>query len=191
MGYSTYLDYVGIKVHFNVYEYCWNPQHPRTLPLSTFKKRRDCKLFGYMEKKFPDRDKRNELIISGMLFSKNAWIGDILNSEEINEYHDARIKRLSYLKSLFKMDCDTIDYHLYEKNETLTTLTFPSIILPLYRKKKIALETLAIFDYFTGWAVEWTPDNPFEIERRLQIAKYKHLLNINEAKIELPPLIKH
>lgn len=191
-GFQSYVDYVGIKRHFNDDKSIWqfNANYTRLKP-SSFEKRKDQAFFIRLERSHRDRLHWVENLISGFLFSPNLWIGQIFEDDIVN-YHTARMTNLAGLESLFMRDCEKLQFHLFDHCVDLNGLLLTSsskdpIIISLYLKKEVSLETLVILHHFTQWVESWSPVNPLQKERRFQIYKYRYLLDLsdkNYGKIE-------
>lgn len=191
-GFQSYVDYVGIKRHFNDDKFIWNPNavYKRLKP-SAFEKRNDQAFFIRLERIHRDRDAWVENLISGFLYSTSLWVGQLFE-DDVTRFHTERLGRIRSLESLFKRDCEKLEFFLYDYNVQLdgllltSSLREPTIIL-LYLKKEISLETLVVLHHFTKWVDSWNPINPLQKERRFQINKYRLLLDLaskDYAKIE-------
>lgn len=182
-GFQSYVDYIGIKRHFSDPDFTWQPEavYKRIKP-SAFEKRNDQIFFAKLERTHRERRRWVENLISGFLYSTDLWIGELFE-DDVMRFHQDRLGRIGSLESLFKRDCEVLDFYLFDNSTSLENVLLTAgqqdpIIVVLYQKKTISLETLVILNRFSGWLEAWNPINPLQKERRLQINKYRTLLNL-------------
>lgn len=183
IGYQTFVDYLGIKLHFNNFYFIWN-KNKEYIKNKTklFEKRNDKKFFENFEKSHRKRNDRIEYLISGFIFNPDFWIGNIFKEDFIN-FHNDRINRLDNLETIFKNDCEKIEFEMNDMK-----ISFEKIFLTSGTKSPIItqipginLESLSILQHLTGWANTWVPISSInEKTRRMIIHKYTYFLNITK-----------
>ena len=178
MGFSSYRDYVLLKLHFNEPKFNWNRHfnYQRITP-AIFSKRRDRVFFQGFEECNPERDQRIELFISAFLQGNKAWIGDVKD----DKYHMDRMARVSHLESLFKQDCQKLEFWLLDHNVKLcnillTTGLEPCIMIDNADAIGISLETIALIHVFDGFLDDFFPIHPLWKEKKSKYVKYGKLL---------------
>lgn len=187
-GFRPYVDYVMIKRHFEDSPFVWreNAEYGRLKP-STFQKRKDCAFFVRLENENSgDRKKWVDRLVSGFVFDRNLWIGDVFEQDHIDSHH-CRMRRFGALESAFSRECEEIEYDLVSeesclKNVLLTSGTGDPIIMGRFMKPT-SLETFSVLEHFTAFTRSWFPINPIQKMRRNLIYKYSLLLRLEERDL--------
>lgn len=185
-GFTVYKDYIGLKLHFNEWNFVWKKNfNYKKFSISSFEKRNDKKLFASLLKKIPDRDERIEIMITNFLQNKKAWIGDMID-DSFNDLHRKRMIRVRSLLHVLEEDCEKIidfinDMSISFKEILLTDENFPFIIKNKHRIGGISDETLAVFSKFFKFTSQKT-DNILWEEERLRLHKYSYFLDIENIE---------
>jgi hypothetical protein len=187
-GFQAFADYMGLKLHFNSSDYIWHPDRKTRIKLSTFGKRKDRVFFMKLERDYRYRHLWIEAIISGIIHNNDMWIGDLFEDTAV-DFHKARMSRVAGLESIFSQDCDKIHFYMFDNNITFENLILTSpqkdpIIISLYTKKMICLETLVLLHHLNSWTAHWSPINPLQIQRRVLIRQYHHLLHLADRNLK-------
>jgi hypothetical protein len=186
-GFQCYHDYINLKLHFNNLDFIWSSTLVNSkVKLKAFEMRNDVRFFYQLASRVPDRVRRIELLISGLLFDNDIWIGDFFNSD-VQDFHSDRCTRLQSLIRFFEKDCEMLSFWMVDNQKTLNDILLTSgikdvIINKLIVDRIISLETASIFHHISGFALMWFPIQPLLQQRRMQIIKYHHVLNIDEKK---------
>lgn len=194
-GFLAYQDYLKIKLHFNSDVFIWKRDYDYNLSEKGFLKRTDLPVFERTEKMFKTRDSLIEYLISAFLFDRRLWLGDLLDSDEVKDYHIKRLKRTSALMNTFSDDCFQFSFWLQENDKTFQecflTNTEKEPILITLADKILSLETVVILYHLEKMKKIWNPINPLSIDKKLKIEKYKYVLALNELnKCKIKSVIK-
>jgi hypothetical protein len=182
-GFQSFVDYILLKLHFNNLDFIWNESTRYTkVKQSTFDGRNDKSQFIKFERmnRF-ERRRWIDHLVSAFLFDSSIWIGDVMMDDTI-AYHEARLKKVGALESLFQRECELIEFYLVDNQINLqSALLTTGIKDPIItRIKGISLESLTLLHQMTGWADLWFPINPLFKHRRMLIHKYRSLLRLPE-----------
>ena len=181
-GYSAYLLYTSLKLHFNSkkYDYFLNR---RMVPvkMNNYEKRKD-KFFFEKLGKIPDPE---GFLIS--IFIENGtkeWIGDLFDKEHKNVY-TSTIKKISSLSYVFeedlnKLEGDFVDFFRVKKGQ------YPEI-LRMVNRKEINIETLILLNEHLKFFPVWDQkiQDPVIWPRiRHKCLKYLPFLNYDKKRIK-------
>lgn len=178
--FDVFKDYIGLKVHFNRWEFIWSPEKFYNISLDAFRKRNDKAFFAKMVAIKPKRVEWVEYLISAFMKDRRNWIGDIFD-EDAEEVHRIRMSHRRALEYNFKVDCENIRDHLRANAMNLPQLLKIGNSQPRIFETRVeggvTEETLAILDHFFNFTRQST-NNMLWDETRLKIAKYKYTLNL-------------
>jgi hypothetical protein len=194
----VFKDYVGLKVHFNVWEFNWRFDYDYHMKESALAKRNDKHFFERFSSLFSKRNEWVEFLISCFMRDKRMWVGDMFE-EDLKDYHRSRmIKRVALIYT-FRNDAENIFEFMAENNLTLKELLKTKDQRPLILKIRqqihggVSDETLALFDKFFRFTQQKTLDPLWE-EERLRYYKYGCLLKVeklDQIKSILNQLLAH
>ena len=169
-AYGLYVDYLGLKLHFNG-ELDWRPGvlEERIDPVSLMK-RTDWKVFvQIIEARGEDRIDNRTALVTLFVESPKSWIGELLG-EDFKRKHLARIQRLRRLDETFLEDLLTIQREARavkkEFVDFVVTGNPPHIIRLLGKPGGICIETLALLHHATGFAAVSTTHPLWERQRK-------------------------
>lgn len=194
--FEAYLDYLGLKTHFNVWKFNWSPRKAYKVDVGVFEKRNDKLYFSKLAKLYPHKAERAEFLISSFLNNRQNWIGYMFD-DDARDLHFARIKKSSALIYTFNNDVENIVDFMEDKSLSFKELLQANGQRPKILKCKkeilggVSEETLALFDKFFGFTRQVTV-NPLWDEERLRYHKYSSLLlvdDINQIKKTLKKLV--
>jgi hypothetical protein len=197
-GYGCYLKYLAIKSHFlnDRYDYFQYNGGIRANPKS-YAKRTDKLMFEKLARLVKTESEVEAFFVSNFILDSHVWVGDTLN-EAARELYLKWRKRIESVSYLYKQDL----IELKESTEPIQTIMFECkegqhpILLKLYLRRKIMLETLVIldkfFNFFTAWDKEikeriiWPEVSkkckkyrPF-VETFIDKTKFRHLKSITK-----------
>lgn len=180
--FETYKEYVGLKLHFNEWDFIWRPEHEYRMSTDAWVKRNDKAFFSRLSVVKPKRDERVEFLISAFMKNRQTWIGEIFD-EEIEESHRVRMSHRRALMYNFRVDCENIQDHLQANGMRLVELLRVGTSQPRIFEERVdggvTEETLSIFDWFFNYSRQETNNLLWE-ENRLKICKYKYTLGLQE-----------
>jgi hypothetical protein len=178
-AFALYVDYVGIKLHFNG-EMVWKPNvlTERFNP-DQLAKRADWRIFVRVcEERGLDRIENRTAVVTLLHENPKAWIGGLLG-EDFRRQHLARIQRLRRLDETFLSDLITIQREAERLDKEFLDLVCigdpPYIIKLLTREGGITPETAALIHHATGFA-EIKTSHPLWERKRMACSRYAHLL---------------
>jgi hypothetical protein len=187
IGFQAFVDYVGLKIHFSDSKFIWHPGQKRRIRQATFEKRSDCAFFVKLERDHRIRESWIEAIVSGFIYDPDLWVGQLFE-DEVSDHHKDRMRRVAGLESIFAQDCDKIHFYMFDEGISLQNLLLTSpekdpIIISLHVKKLICLETLVLLHHLNPWVSKWSPINPLQVQRRILIQQYHHLLHLADRDL--------
>lgn len=145
-SFDAYKDYVALKNHFSKPEYDYIKYHGKTgIKPDTFQKRKDKVFFEKLAKR-PDY---HDFLLANLSEDSKLWIKELAYSEEADKRFLDWKKRNQSLTYVFKSE---VQEHLckpFNYNFVCEDGKHP-IILRLYLRKDICLETLCIILDLTG-----------------------------------------
>ena len=169
-AYALYVDYLGLKLHFNG-EIDWRPGilEERLDPVS-LTKRSDWKVFVQIcETRGEDRLDNRTALVTLFVDSPRSWIGEVLG-EDFKRKHLARIQRLRRLDETFLEDLLVIQRSAAEARKDfidfVVTGNPPHIIKLLGRRGGVCVETLSLLHHATGFADTVTSHPLWERQRK-------------------------
>lgn len=175
--FDVFKDYIGLKVHFNEWNFIWNPDKDYSTSPEALRKRRDKSFFTRLVSVKPKRTEWVEYLISAFMKDRHNWIGDIFD-EDTEEAHRNRMSHRRALEYNFKVDCGNIQDSGYPLVELLKVGKSQPKIFETRIDGGITEETLAILDSFFNFTRQKT-NNPLWEESRLRINKYKYVIGLN------------
>jgi hypothetical protein len=191
---TTFRDYIGLKVHFNVWDFNWLSIKTKALLPSALDKRNDKNLFVALTRTYPKPEDRRELFITSFLINRNTWIGDIFHEELKTDHYKRMIKSRSLIYTV-NNDLENIYDFMLDEHYTFKELLLTNEQRPKLLKFKnripggVTDETIAIIDTLFGFT-KYSSNNPLWNEERLKYHKYGFLLKIDELKQIKPNLTK-
>jgi hypothetical protein len=110
------------------------------------------------------------------------------------DFHEERMKKLSFIESLFEQDIEKLDFYCYENslkfNEILLTKGMKDpIIWDLIKKEIISFETSVLIDCFSFFSEIWYPLNPLTREWRNKLFNYKYVIDFRKKDLKKIQLI--
>lgn len=190
--FDTYKEYIGIKTHFNQWDFVWRPEYEYNVKPESWEKRRDKSFFSRLSNIKPKRPERIEFLISAFMHSRHTWIGEIFDGE-VDDCHRNRMSHRRALMYNFRVDCDNIQDHLHATGMTFAELLKIGSSQPRIYESRIeggvTEETMSIIDHFFAFTKQSTNNLLWE-ETRLKIHKYKYTLGLGEMVNDLHPHVK-
>ena len=189
--FDVFKDYVGLKVHFNEWDFIWNPDKNYNISTEALRKRKDKPFFTRLVAIKTKRVEWVEYLISAFMKNRHTWVGDIFD-EDTEESHRVRMSHRRALEYNFKVDCENIREHLSANAMTLPQLLRIGNSQPRIFETRVdggvTEETLGVLDHFFHFTRQGTNNMLWE-ESRLKICKYKHTLGLHEYAVKLKPHI--
>lgn len=189
--FDVFKDYVGLKVHFNEWDFIWNPDKQYNISLNALRKRNDKPFFTRLVAIKTKRVEWVEYLISCFMKDRHSWIGDIFD-EETEEAHRVRMSHRRALEYNFKVDCENIQEHMRANAMTLPQMLKIGNSQPRIFETRVdggvTEETLGIFDWFFNFTSQATNNMLWE-ESRLRLRKYKYTLGIDSQIHRFKPHI--
>lgn len=169
--YHLYVDYLGLKLHFNG-EIDWRPGilEERLDPVS-LSKRKDWKVFvQIVEARGEDRIDNRTALVTLFVESPKSWIGEVLG-EDFRRKHLARIQRLRRLEETFLDDIFKIEKAARAAQKDFLDFVVtgnPPHIIKLLGKGPggICVETLSLLHAATDFASTATSHPLWERQRK-------------------------
>lgn len=193
----SYVNYLGIKNHFNIDKFIFNPNNVNysKINIESFRKRKDKYFFERLTKKqLGNLVNIQEKLISSFLYKKNIWIGDIVDNEDLETYHFKRLKNKSALTRTIQQDLFNLEEYLVDNRLRLKSI-LNSInnqkpeLINISNKLNITLETISLFSYVLKFTDTKT-DNIIYEEDRKKIIKYSYLIKEEYNMDILKPKLK-
>lgn len=178
--YALYVDYLGLKLHFNG-EIDWRPGilEERLDPVS-LAKRHDWRVFvQIVEARGEDRIDNRTALVTLFVESPKSWIGEVLG-EDFRRLHLARIQRLRRLEETFLDDLFKVQKAAKEGGKEFLDFVLmgnPPHIIKLLGKGAggICIETLSLLHHATDFASVAT-NHPLWERKRKACDRYTPLL---------------
>ena len=180
-GFLVYSNYVGLKTHFNTEKFFFNLNSKPNITGNSYINRIDKVWFERLAKDYSIKQTKQlqEYLISSFLYNKKIWIGDIVENDSLQLFHNNRLKTRTALNRTFEQDIFNIEEYLIDNNINLKSILTSScgrpVLLYQARKLKISLETLAMFSYVFKFTKNKSDDIIYE-EERLKLEKYSYLI---------------
>ena len=186
-SFDVYKYYMSMKLHFESDTYdALKYNYKTSAKPQAFFKRRDKYHFAKLGIKY---DSVNELINFFVAqfthSSNNAWVGNMLDDEDVYNQWKKRVQSLSYT---FETDINKLIEEV-ESFDDLFSIKDDSpypVVVNAYMQGTITLETVVILESLTGFlsVADKKVTDPIvwpEISKRIR--KYKPFLNFNDLKI--------
>lgn len=184
--YDAYLKYVAIKTHFNskTYDYFKNYGRCRT-SVRAYENRPDKKFFKVLAKK--GQKEATEILVSMFSHDNTAWIGDIVDIEQINEIHLNRKKIIQGLSYHFESQIKWLNEKFgLEDSIRIQRNQLPPFISS-YLNGEVSLETAVIIIDVTrilSYLDKELCDHVMWPDIRLRLVKYKPWLEYDRNKFK-------
>ena len=189
--YVAFTDYVGLKAHFNTWDFVWSSDREYRRLANAWNARHDKMHFAKLYLSKPKREDRIEFLISAFTLNRRLWVGDMFD-DEVEMAHRNRMSHRRAIMYNFRVDCDNIQDHLLHTGQRLPELLKIGNNQPLIFEDRVeggvTDETLSILDYFFNFTRQGTTNLLWE-ETRLKLNKYKHVLALQSFTSDLKPHI--
>lgn len=189
--YLTWVDYLGLKLHFNN-KHDWQIGN-RPLPNWTteaFMARKDVQSFAAFVDFVPHPRERIERLISTFIKNSQAHVSTAHHlPDDIAEFHVARMRVIGSLSYVLEQDLDIIYQYCYNSGISLVDLLSlgdkhtPSIVSDV-NKLGINLETLSVLDTLFGFT-RFESISPLWNKNRVMICQYGKLIKYDKQKVKL------
>ena len=183
-GYSAYVLYMAMKLHFTSPSYDYFKYHGKTnVSESTFLKRRDKYSFYKLSRKYNLEELKN-YYVANFLDGDIRWVGAISgeDGEETYKKWQGRIQRLTYQ---FEQDIiflfESSGNFLYVDNGDYPYL------LKMLMQGEVTIETVAILNDIMGFFPMWSKKITDDIvwpNWKLRIEKYTPFIQYDKAKFK-------
>jgi len=182
---TCFRQYVGLKQHFATdvdYRYRMNGGKGLTrLTVETLNARNDLKWFIEFTKRHPDKNEREQFLLTGFIDDKNKWIGDFF-SQDLILVHKKRMRQYEHLKETVMKELTSVRLFVDTPLCELMQLTqdgrpkLTQYCTPSY-------ETLAVLSLLYG--LETHPlSNPLWNKKRHTIKKYSYIIEDCSESLE-------
>jgi len=188
-GFDVYRMYLALKQHFTRPEFDFFKYEGRVnVKAATYEKRNDYYFFETLARKYDAVDIQ-EYLLASFICAENpgkVWIGDIKRNGKDNWLHWQ--KQMSALSYNFEKETSNIRNAL-ERSESAFNDLFTCdgghpLLLRLYIRGEVSLETLMILDMILGFMLRWDGKltDPLWTSVSLKIKKYKPFVSIPVSK---------
>jgi hypothetical protein len=186
-AFRLFVQYCKTKVHFNAWDY--DLRKPLKMEFESFEKRNDKRFFYHLNNYLKNPNVQDEYLVSAFLSNTNAWIGDLINSEMIDE-HLSRMKRINSILHVFEKDSFKIQDFMEDEKKGIKEILTPKGTSPIIVSKiGLQQETVSILDRFFNFS-RFTNDDPLWERQRIMFYKYSLLLDLSEVKNDIEIIIK-
>lgn len=185
-GYSAYVLYMAMKLHFTSPSYDYFKYHGKTnVSESTFIKRKDKYSFYKLSRKY-NLEQLREYYVANFLEGDIRWVGAISGADGEASYlkWQTRIQRLTYQ---FEQDIIYL-FDKYEPKDLIGVVDdhYPRLLEEMMHGN-IMLETLVILNDLMGFFPMWEKKIKDDIiwpNWKLRLEKYTPFLNYDKAKFK-------
>lgn len=181
-GYEAYKLYVALKNHFNSDTYDFFRYGGKTRAnAKSFDARHDKYFFSKLAK---HKDIERYIVANIVEDNPNVWVGDLANEQRAEDNYKKWLGRQESLTYTFMNDLDQLD-PVYNNNLIVEKSQHP-LLLKLYIKKKIHIETLIILDDLCGFFRHWNKQIEEDIIWPMvyrKCKKYRPFLKYNKDKL--------
>ena len=183
-GYSAYVLYMAMKLHFTSPSYDYFKYHGKTnVSESTFLKRRDKYSFYKLSRKYNLEELKN-YYVANFLDGDIQWVGAISgeDGEECYKKWQGRVQRLTY-----QFEQDII--FLFESSGNFLHVDngdYP-YLLKMLMQGEVTIETVAILNDIMGFFPMWSKKISDDIvwpNWKLKIEKYTPFIQYDKAKFK-------
>lgn len=188
-GFDVYRMYLALKQHFTRPEFDFFKYEGRVnVKAATYEKRNDYYFFETLARKYDAIDIQ-EYLLASFVCAKNpgkVWIGDIKRNGKENWLHWQ--KQMSAISYNFDKETSNIKNALERSecsfNDLFTTREGHPLLLRLFIRGDVSLETLMILDMILGFMLRWDDKltDPLWTAVSLKIKKYKPFVSIPVSK---------
>jgi len=188
-GFDVYRMYLALKQHFTRPEFDFFKYEGRVnVKAATYEKRNDFYFFETLARKYDAIDIQ-EYLLASFICAENpgkVWIGDIKRNGKDNWLHWQ--KQMSALSYNFDKETSNIRNALERSESTFNDLFTCDgghpLLLRLFIRGEVSLETLMILDMILGFMLRWDGKltDPLWTSVSLKIKKYKPFVSIPVSK---------
>lgn len=180
--FEAYKLYISIKNHFTSRSYNhFKYQGKSKVNYNSFQKRKD-KIFFQKLAKHSDIE---NFLIANFIVNNKLWIKNIVYSEESESIYKNWLKRNQAITYTIQQDLNNINC-LFDDLIVIKEHEHP-LLLKLYLRKEINLETLCIILDLTGCIRYWNKNmesDPIWDEVQLRVEKYTPFIKYDKDKIK-------
>ena len=186
--YDVYRSYLALKLHFTTDQYDVIKQQGRVkTSKQAFFKRKDLFAIKKLSETYDDGEVVNFLVANFVSGDKWGGVFDIESKKNYVGWKN-RIESISYtFDKEIQLVVDCCDYYKLEFKDAFVIIKTHPIILKLYLKKAVSVETLVILNKinnFTDRLDAILKDDIMWPEVSRIVKKYSPFLNINKEKYE-------
>ena len=189
-GFDTYRTYLAIKQHFRSKSYDFFKYNGKVKASPTsYETRKDKYFFEKASKKFKHED-FIDYVVANITRNSDSWIGNLLGENNQINYKKWQ-KVTESLAYTFREDIDIIfGYEEDFNNVFIMKDGQHPILLRLYLRKKISLETMVILDFLVNYSDSWYKYNDIIVDDFVDMMrKYKPFL-LNRVDVNKKKYIK-
>lgn len=151
-GYEAFSIYHVLKLHFTTnYDY-FKYNGKCNITIETFEKRKDKYYFYKLSRKY-DTEEYKEFVISNLLNDPDSWAGNLL-TDEANEIHMNRMKRVQSLSYTFKSDCQEM-MNYGRINDLLRVNSDYPKLFTLSKQRVVSDESIIILNSLMNFLPKW------------------------------------
>lgn len=179
---NAFQDYVGLKLHFTE-DLVWKKDMRLKLKQEQLLKRKDAYVFLKFVEEVPDRNERQQRLISMFKYNPSAWSGSIFEEETLVR-HKARMNVISAIKHVVRTDTDRLVMFMEERKINVRTLLLNDGQSPYIVQHGsdilggVTDETLALIDRGFKFTKQETFDPLWE-ERSFMLHKYGYCIDVD------------
>lgn len=178
---QVYKCYVALKAHFTQnYDIIKYKGHTKNISKETLEKRNDKAFFHVVSK----RNDPFEFVLSALLQNNHTSISNTL-SEELEQYHQERMKRINSLSYTVEIEIKSLPLGIKLSVCVPGYKSHPRLFIG-HLKGNISLETLTVvgkvLDLWDIWEKKLS-DDPLIVEKRFQCEKYEPFLKYDRERM--------
>ncbi len=179
-AYECFKEYIALKNHFTQSSYDYFKYNGKSrVTVDTFEKRND-KLFFMKMAKHSDAF---NYMLANLLDDEKAWIKDIAYSPKAEQIYQDWMKRSQSLTYVFSNELAKLDSD-FNSNFKVKDNSHP-LLLKLYLRREISLETLIILVDLVGCVKYWSKKMEYDPNWdnvSIKIQKYRPFLKYDREK---------
>ena len=179
---TAFQDYVGLKLHFNE-DLVWKKDMRLKLKQEQLLKRKDAYVFLKFVEEVPDRNERQQRLITMFKNNRSAWSGAIFEDETL-ALHKKRMSVVSAIKHVVRTDINRLVMFMEERKINVRTLLLNDGQSPYIVHHGsdilggVTDETLALIDRGFKFTKQETFDPLWE-ERSFMLHKYGYCIEVD------------
>lgn len=154
-GFGCYIKYLAIKSHFSNEKYDYFKYNGQVRADTTsFHKRNDRYFFEKIAKKLQSPEEVEKFFLASLVKDTHVWIGEVLDDSALDNYLNWK-KKIESITYTFNQDLQSIIDQGDIKEQFQVKDGQHPIVLKMYLKKKICIESLTLFNLVFGCFEYW------------------------------------